>query len=245
MYSEGAFKEAFGELYREGYMQKSDYVEGDESRLYDDAYDALEELAKPECTYNITFLDLEKMDDSALYEVKSVWPEINQCMAVHLVDPEINVNCWAYIDKVDKCYDKPWDTKITINTNLTTAAQHSFGDILTNIATVASQVRAKDGIYERAAAISGSGTLTAEKLEGVIDANALKIMGGSSTWYTDPNGNMVFESADGQSAMTITGNGFAISNAKDKYGDWIWRTRYHWFFLQQCSYKTDRIAGNP
>jgi len=61
-------------------------------------------------------------------------------------------------------------------------------------------------------------------LQGKIDANSLLITGGSSTWYTDDKGNMVFVSADGTSAMTLTGNGFAIANNKDEWGDWIWRT---------------------
>ena len=61
-------------------------------------------------------------------------------------------------------------------------------------------------------------------LQGVIDANTLLIQGGSSTWYTDDKGNLMFLSADNKSAMTLTGNGFAISNSKDEYGDWIWRT---------------------
>jgi hypothetical protein len=35
---------------------------------------------------------------------------------------------------------------------------------------------------------------------------------------------MVFESADGKSAMMISGNGFMLAASKDQYGDWVWRT---------------------
>lgn len=33
----------------------------------------------------------------------------------------------------------------------------------------------------------------------------------------------MFVSADGSSAMTLTGNGFAIANSKNEWGEWNWR----------------------
>jgi len=144
--------------------------------------------------------------------------------AAHLVDPDIDINLWAYFDKIAKCYDQPQKTTITINTNLTTMGQHSFTDVLTHIAEVAGEVKGKETLYSRASAITSSGQMAAERLEGKIDANKLRITGGSSTWYTDSRGNQVFESSDGLSAMTLTGNGFAIANSKNIWGEWNWRT---------------------
>ena len=216
--------ESLGDLYKEGWWQDDNYVDGDEERLYSDAIDNIKEVAKPATTYTISFIDRRCEDIDAIEDGAVRWPEFDSNSAAHLVDPELDIDCWAYIDKVRKCYDKPWQTQITINTNLTTASQHSFTDVMTNIANVAKTVKAKESIYDRASYISGSGKLTTERLEGAIDAARLQIFGGSSTWYTDDKGNMVFESADGTAAMTLTGNGFAISNTKDKYGDWVWRT---------------------
>lgn len=34
----------------------------------------------------------------------------------------------------------------------------------------------------------------------------------------------MFVSADGASAMTLTGNGFAIADSKNEWGEWNWRT---------------------
>ena len=61
-------------------------------------------------------------------------------------------------------------------------------------------------------------------MTGAIDAAKTRIFGGNSTWYTNEAGNLVFESADGMSAMTLTGNGFAIANSKNEWGEWNWRT---------------------
>ena len=227
---ENAMATALGDLYKEGYWQKNDYVDGDEQKLHDDALDNLEKLSKPEAKYDVTYLDLYGADNDNKYNsadgerVRIMWPDVSTKKAAHLVDPEININCWAFVDKVQKCYDQPWKTKISINTNLTTISQHSFTDVMSHIADVASETKGKMSLYERAAAITENGAMAAERLQGKVDANKVMITGGSSTWYTDDKGNMVFVSADGAGAMTLTGNGFAIANSKDEWGDWNWRT---------------------
>lgn len=220
---------SLGDMYREGYWQKNDYVDGDEDKLYEDALESLKKIARPKATYNITYLDLYGTDTDPEYgasgvTTKALWPDLSINSAVHLVDPEIAVNCWAYMDKIKKCYDQPWKTSIDINTELTTIAQHSFADVMSNIADVASAVKSKEAMIDRAASFSKTGTLAGSNLEGVIDATKLQITGGASMWKTNENGNMIFESVDGNSAMTLTGAGFAIANSKDRYGNWNWRT---------------------
>lgn len=51
-----------------------------------------------------------------------------------------------------------------------------------------------------------------------------KIGASVSSWYTDDNGNIVFETADGTSAMRLTGDGFTIADGKNSRGEWKWRT---------------------
>lgn len=220
-----------GELLREGYWQKNDYVDGDEEKLYSDALDNIRKISRPEATYQINFLDLygSNVDttDYSVLPVSAKKPvlDLNTDMGIHLVDEEIHMNCWAFVDVLKKCYDSPWKTTMTVNTNLTTMVQHSFTDVMTHIAEVASEVKGKTTMFERASALyGGTGSLSAERLEGIIDANRMKITGGSSTWKTDENGNMIFLSADGLSAMTLTGNGFAIADSRTENGDWNWRT---------------------
>ena len=45
-----------------------------------------------------------------------------------------------------------------------------------------------------------------------------------SGWYTDTNGNMIFEAADGESAMMLCGSGLMIAYGKLDNGEWNWRT---------------------
>ncbi len=147
---------ALNHMHREGWWQDASYVDGDESRLYTDALDNLREIAKPEVTYNIEFLDLYSSNmgskDFGASEITSDidFPDLNITSAIHLVDDDLNLNCWAYVDKIKKCYDKPWLTTITVNTKLSTLEQHSFTDVMTHIADVASEVKGKMSRYDNA-----------------------------------------------------------------------------------------------
>ena len=226
---DNALAAELGDIYREGYWQDSNYVDGDEDRLYKDAAEDLERISKPEAEYDISFIDPYGSNDGLEYGADSVlivpWPDINISYAVHLVDPEISINEWAFIDKIEKCYDQPKETKLKINTDLTTISQHSFADVLENIANVASKLNARQSKYDKAVVGTGAnGDITAARLEGNIDVNRVFITGAASGWRTDANGNQIFESADGESAMMLTGRGFAISDSKNSSGDWIWRT---------------------
>lgn len=220
------FASDLGDMYREGWWQKDDYVEGDEQKLYADAKENLDKISRPEPTYTFTFLDLYGSDQGLTVDDRAIadWPDINMSYTAHLIDPEIDVNEWAFIDKLEKCYDKPWATKLSINTNLSLINQHSFTDVISHIADVAQQTKANQSIYKRASNISGSGKVATQKLEGAIKANVTLLQGGSSNWYTDPKGNIIMESADGNSAMMLTGAGWMISNSKDKYGEFEWRS---------------------
>lgn len=221
--------DSLGDILREGWWQSSDYIDGDEDKLYDDAYDNLKKVAQPEATYSVSYLDRYGTNPAMMSGVVDVtteagYPDISIMSAIHLVDPEININLWAYCDRVKKCYDQPYKTSQEINTNLTTMNQHSFTDVLTNIANVASELKGKTSVFERAEYINPDGTVATDRLEGAIDASRLRIFGGNSTWYTDDIGNMIFVAADNSSAMTLTGNGFAIADSKNESGEWNWRT---------------------
>lgn len=220
--------ERLGDLLREGYWQEDNFVEGDEVRMYTDAIDNLKEISKPEITYEIGFLDLYGSNLNQGFSIDEAyetdWPDIQITNAVHLVDPDANVNQWAYIDSIEKCYDQPWLTTIEINTKLSLIDQHDFTDVLTRIAEVAKQTKGKQSVYKRAAALSSSGKLTTDLLDGNIKANKALILGGASNWWTDTKGNLVFEADDGSGAMMLTGRGILIADQRDSWGDWMYRT---------------------
>ena len=219
-----SMSEYLGDMYREGFWQEPSYVEGDEDKLYADALENFKEISHPQYTYEVTFLDLYGSEDNLDATVKTEYPDVDITYAAHLIDPDIETNKWAYIDSIDKCYDKPWETQLEINTQLSLIGQQSFTDVLGKIAEVANEVKAKQTIYERAGSINTAGQIAADKLEGLIEANKVYLLGGTSNWYTDTKGNITFEAADGQSAMMLTGRGLMVSNSTDQYGDWLWRT---------------------
>lgn len=211
-----------GDIYREGYWQDSNYVDGDEQRLYDDALDTLTEIAHPEAKYQIQYLDLygaESYDD-----IGCDYPDVDIKTAVHLVDPDIDINCWAYIDTLKKCYDVPWKTQIEINTKLNNMSQHLFTDVIAHIAQVASELDGKQTKYDKAVMPTSTGKLAAEELEGYMNAAKARLDGAASNWYTDNDGNIILETADGTCAMKLTGSGFAIASEKNSYGEWRWRS---------------------
>lgn len=79
-------------------------------------------------------------------------------------------------------------------------------------------------MYERAAAINADGSIQMDKLEGQINIIKTKLISTRSNWYTDDNGNLMFEAANGKAAMMITGEGFMIADGKNEDGNWNWRT---------------------
>ena len=63
-----------------------------------------------------------------------------------------------------------------------------------------------------------------ERLEGNINVLKNQLSSAVSSWYTDENGNIIFENTTGKSAMMLTGDGFMIANGKLEDGTWNWRT---------------------
>ena len=217
-------KNILGNMLREGWDQDNNYAEDDEDRLYNDSMDNLYEISKPEITYSFTYIDLFE-SDPVLEDLEDVdWPDPQITDVAHLTDPDITVDVWGYIDKIDKCYDKPWETKLEINTKLSTIGQHDFTDVMSRIASVAKQMKANQPIYDRSKSLNPDGTLSSINLEGAIELHRTALLADGSNWYTDENNNMIFESADGQTAMLLGGRGFGLARSKNKDGDWEWRS---------------------
>lgn len=220
---EQQFADIMGDTLRETRWQEANYVDGDEEKLYADALDNSFEIGQPEATYEVNFLSL--YESLGLTEDDDVeWPDVDVTDAAHLVDPEIKVNLWAYLDRVNKCYDKDWETSIEINTKLSTISQHSFADIMSYAADVANQTKNKQSVYGRAASLSQNGQLLADKLDGAIQANKTLISGASANWGTNDKGQMIFENENGLYAMMLSGAGLMIANSKTPDGEWNWRS---------------------
>lgn len=211
-----------GDMLKDGRWQDTNYIKGDEKRLYDDALYMLRQVSQPEVDYSFTYLDMFGTHNEHYYEEHDdvQWPDIDITYTAHLIDEESNTNCWAYIDKINKCYDQPWRTTVDIDTKLTLASRHGFTDVIARIAEVAKEMKAKQSLYDTAV----NGRINGSRLEGVVDLNQIYLNGGSSNWWNDEKGNLIFEAADGLSAMMLGGRGFGIATEKDETGQWLFRT---------------------
>lgn len=214
--------EILGDIYREGWWQDASYVEGDEQRMYNDALDNLRKLSQPEVNYTFDYLHLVGSNPGVSIDDRDIeWPDIEITDAAHLIDPELDVNQWAYIDRVRKCYDQKQKTTVEINTNLTLMGQHDFKDVMARIAEVASETKVKQTIYSRAENINSDGSISADQIQGTIDTQNVSLNGVG--WKTDDNGDLIMESGDGMAAMKFCGSGLFIANSKNRDGDWEWQ----------------------
>ena len=152
------------------------------------------------------------------------WQDIDIDFCVHIVDPQINISSWGFVERIKKCYDRPWATEITVSTKISDITGKSFIDVLASISTIAEEVRGKMDVYDRSRIISSAGEIASTALQGIIDVNKTAMLSSTSNWGTDSNGNIVFQSLDGRAAMMLTGMGFMIANQKDLDGNWLWRT---------------------
>ena len=215
--AEIAFANAMGEMLKDGYWSDSRYTIGQEASLYADALEISKEMAYPQVSYTITVQNLSGITG---YEAEVF--KLN--MALHVLDPLMMVNDYAFITETVEYPDTPEDNTITISTDELDIGSKTFESILNRIVDVAELVRDKKTIYNRAAALSQNGKAFTTILEGEINVLQNRLASTTSNWYTDAQGNMIFESLDGQSAMMLCGSGFMCANGKREDGSWNWRT---------------------
>lgn len=85
-------------------------------------------------------------------------------------------------------------------------------------------INQKNALFSRAESIDADGSIAMERLNGQVNILKNQLSSVISSWYTDANGNIIFESTTGKSAMMLTGDGFMIASGKMDDGTWNWRT---------------------
>lgn len=214
---EKTFVDTLGDLLRDGYWNDPNYVKGQELALYGDGLDMIEAVSKPLATYRIDFIDL-----SGLSEYQDERVEIN--MPVHVMDAEIDLNDICFVTKIVRHVDLAHENQVEISNQVISIAGQTFDSILARMAELSNQIDGRKAIFDRASVVGPDGKISTEVLEGIIEVNKNRLVSAISNWYTDDNGNIVFESPDGENAMMLTGAGFMIADGKDDHGEWRWRT---------------------
>lgn len=106
-----------------------------------------------------------------------------------------------YVSKVTHHPDTPEKNSIEISNEYINIQGKTFDSVLTRITQLADILNVRKGIYNRADAIGANGSVPALRLEGTVDMLKTKLFSSVSNWYTDENGNIIFEAVNGKSAM--------------------------------------------
>ena len=161
-------------------------------------WEELQRRKQPNLAYEATVLDLERMGFD--HEAARVGDE---CLL--LVD-EMGLAARATVSGIQRDYIDPAATTIT------------FGELSPGLA---KRVGESAATWDRAGALNPSGTVPGSVVTGALDIAKTRLQSVLTNFTTDNTGAFVWTSADGTSAMRITGAGLQI--AKSKVGDdWQW-----------------------
>lgn len=214
---EATFIAAMGYMLRDGYWNDKNYTVGQEEYLYADALDMIDQMSKPKKTYSFSYI---RVDDDHGIPAQDIG--INAIFKIF--DNELDIDDSMFVKKITYGVDKKSVGTIEVSNQDITLSNSDLGSLLSRMSQLADLIDQKSSLYGRAQAISGDNTIFAERLNGRIDVLRTRLYSTSSNWYTDDRGNIVFESAGGESAMMLSGAGFMIANGKDSNNQWIWRT---------------------
>lgn len=214
---EADFFSAMGDMLKEGYWNNTNYAVGQEELLYEDAVEVLKEMSKPNVSFTVSRI-------SMAHKANKKPDEIDVNMKARVYAPDIQINDIVYVSAVDCCIDNEQDDSVEISNEDLTLTDVSFESMLTRMTRLADLIEQKNALFSRAESIGSDGSIPMQRLEGSINILKNRLSSAVSSWYTDQNGNIVFESTTGRSAMMLTGDGFMIASGKNDNGDWNWRT---------------------
>lgn len=214
---EATFIAAMGYMLRDGYWNNTNYTIGQEKYLYEDAKDIINEMSKPVTNYTFSYVRVTEDFDVPAEDI-----EINAIFKLY--DHELEVDDRMFIKKITYGVDDKKLGSIEVSNQDITFTGNDLGTLLSRMSQLADLIDQKNALYERAKALSNSGTLYADRLNGQIDVMKTKILSSVSNWQTDDQGNIVFESADGTSAVMLSGAGIMLASEKTDNGEWNWRT---------------------
>jgi len=214
---EADFIIAMGNLLKDGSWSNQNYIPGQEQYLYNDALDVMKVMSRPTVSYQFGYMRLADELDVPFDDIG-----LNTLMRAN--DDELQVYDNVFVTKKTTGVDQKNLGSIEVSNKDITINTNDLGALLSRMSQLADLIEQKNALYDRAKAISKSGTFYADRLNGQIDVLKNQLLSTVSNWHTDESGNIVFEAADGGSAMMLTGAGFMIASEKEEDGSWRWRT---------------------
>jgi phage minor structural protein len=156
----------------------------------------------PVVSYEVDVIELKYLADYDETEAFDLGDTIS------IIDDELGINIKARIVDYEYYPLEPDKSKVVI------------ANFIDNIADDLAKLKDSKRIIDQ---VTYKGQINTYWLNGIIDVLKNKFDSATSNWYTDDQGNIIFEAQDGTSAMKLAGNGFAIADAKVN-GEWDWRT---------------------
>lgn len=214
---ESDFATLMGDLLQDGYYSDNTYGPGQEQALYNDSYEMMKVLSRPQMTYNLTEKDIVNCEgySDEVYTIN---------IAVHFYEDILGINDYGFVSQIEEYLDRANTRGVEVKTDELNIQGKSFASFLGRITDAAQMLKDKQAIYDLAKALSPDGTLATYKLNGIIDVLTNQLVSTKSNWSTDENGNIIFVAADESSAMMLSGAGFMVANGKKDDGSWNWRT---------------------
>lgn len=214
---ESDFATLMGDLLQDGYYSDNTYGPGQEQALYNDSYEMMKVLSRPQMTYNLTEKDIVNCEgySDEVYTMN---------IAVHFYEDILGINDYGFVSQIEEYLDRANTRGVEVKTDELNIQGKSFASFLGRITDAAQMLKDKQAIYDMAKALSPDGTLATYKLNGIIDVLTNQLVSTKSNWSTDENGNIIFVAADESSAMMLSGAGFMVANGKKEDGNWNWRT---------------------
>lgn len=213
---EATFIVAMGYMLRDGYWSNTNYTTGQEVFLYEDARDMTKLMSKPTTNYSFSYVRVTEDFNIPPEDI-----EINAIFKIY--DRELQVDDKLFVKKITYGVDNKQLGLIEVSNEDIALTGNDLGALLSRMSQLADLIDQKNALYDRAKAISESGSIYADRLNGQIDVLKNQIVSSVSNWHTDDQGNIIFVSADGSNAMMLSGAGFMLASGKDDRGDWNWR----------------------
>lgn len=214
---ESNFGTQMGSMLRDGYWSDTNYAPGQEHSLYADALEISNKLAYPLVEYSTDIRTL--LSDTGYAD-----EEIRLAKDVRAYDKDLGINIKIIISAIVVKPEKRMNDVVELKSDLLDIGNKTFSTVMERVTSLANNVQTNKDVYMRASAISKDGTFSSERLEGAINTLTSKMLSTSSNWTIDDQGNFMFTSLDGSSAMMLCGAGFMVASSKNADGSWRWRT---------------------
>lgn len=184
-----------------GYVEFNDIEDAVELKAAGEEY--LKTVEIPYVTYELDVVELKRLTE---FNEAAETFRIGDWVTV--IDPDLKINIKAQIVEYEEYPKAPWQSRVVVA---------NFIPVIEDELSLLQEQR--DTIQN----ILTPRGISTNWLDGVIDVLKNRFESTQSNWWTDENGNIIFEATDGSSAMMLAGEGFAIANSKVG-GAWQWQT---------------------